>query len=149
MHSIGIDIVEIHRFNDWHKKSNQSLRRIFSTEEIDYCLKEKSKSAERFSVRFAAREAFFKAFQQIYYDAYQEKPPYSFLFICRHLIIKKNIYQMPFCSINWHALSPASNTINFLKSLNIQLSLSHTKNLATAIVAIKTKYEFIAPQTKN
>ena len=56
---IGIDSIEIARFRLWHTYSYRQLSRIFSSEEIDYCLSNIIKSSERFAVRFAAKEAFF------------------------------------------------------------------------------------------
>lgn len=61
---IGIDSVDIERFTEWHTYPRQSLSRIFSDQEIDYCLECPTKSAERFAARFAAREAFLKALHQ-------------------------------------------------------------------------------------
>ena len=52
---IGVDSVEIERFALWLDYSKKRLSRIFSLEEIEYCLQQKNKSAERFAVRFAAR----------------------------------------------------------------------------------------------
>ena len=46
---VGIDAVEIARFADWHTKSDKQLRRIFSEEEMAYCLSVPAKTAERFA----------------------------------------------------------------------------------------------------
>ena len=82
VHGLGIDIVEINRFKDWYTKPKKELERIFSGEEIDYCLENKEKSAERFAARFAAREAFFKAFQSAHYAYYEQAAKNSFVSIC-------------------------------------------------------------------
>ena len=60
MVGIGIDIEEIKRFMKFHKKSRQELEKIYSQEEINYCLK-KYNPAQHFAVRFAAKEAVIKA----------------------------------------------------------------------------------------
>ena len=58
---IGIDSVEIERFAHWHTYSDHSLSRIFSAEEIAYCRANPVLATQRFAVRFAAREALYKA----------------------------------------------------------------------------------------
>lgn len=54
---IGVDIEDINRFVD---KTEKFFDRIFSKEEIRYCLS-KSKPQEHFAVRFCAKEATIKA----------------------------------------------------------------------------------------
>lgn len=54
---IGIDMEEISRFEG---KDDAFLKRIFSAEEIEYCLS-KSRPAEHFCARFCAKEALVKA----------------------------------------------------------------------------------------
>lgn len=61
---VGHDAVAIVRFAHWHTYSHKKLRRIFSEQEIQYCLQEPRKSTERFAARFAAKEALFKALCQ-------------------------------------------------------------------------------------
>jgi len=57
---IGNDIVEVERIKQ--KLDNPLfISRIFTENEINYC-KSMTHSAEHFSARFAAKEAFFKAF---------------------------------------------------------------------------------------
>jgi holo-[acyl-carrier protein] synthase len=59
--STGIDLVEINRiqrFLDEHKKY---WKEIFTSREVDYCLKKKKNSFQHFAVRFAAKEAMLKA----------------------------------------------------------------------------------------
>ncbi len=57
--SLGVDIEEVARFKKL--ASNQRfMRRVFTPEEIRYC-SAKKKSAQHFAVRFAAKEAVWKA----------------------------------------------------------------------------------------
>lgn len=56
---IGIDIEEIKRFSK-NIKNKSFLSRIFSKEEIEYCLSKKN-SVQHFAVRFAGKEAVWKA----------------------------------------------------------------------------------------
>ncbi|MDR1926237.1 MAG: holo-ACP synthase [Endomicrobium sp.] len=57
--NIGIDIEEVKRFNKYIK-DKEYLRRIFSKEEIFYSLPKKN-AAQHLAVRFAAKEAVWKA----------------------------------------------------------------------------------------
>lgn len=58
--ALGIDIVEIRRIAALAKKDKRFLARIFSAEEIRYC-KGKKRTWQHFAVRFAAKEAVWKA----------------------------------------------------------------------------------------
>ncbi len=117
---IGIDSIEIDRFKEWHTYSDAQLLRIFSQEEIDYCRANPIKSAERFAVRFAAREALFKALPQ----------PISFLRLCKAVSIKKDPHGKPIIFLN-------EKLIN-LENCKAWLSLTHTKTIATAMVILES-----------
>jgi len=56
---IGTDLIEVSRMEAFARRSG-ALERIFSQEEIDYCLARKNKY-EHLAVRFAAKEAVYKA----------------------------------------------------------------------------------------
>ncbi|OGS19073.1 MAG: holo-[acyl-carrier-protein] synthase [Elusimicrobia bacterium RIFOXYA2_FULL_40_6] len=55
----GIDIIEVDRIAKLVKNKN-FLDKIFSKEEVEYCRKRKN-SAQHYAVRFAAKEAIWKA----------------------------------------------------------------------------------------
>lgn len=56
----GIDIIEVGRVKKVAEKHPRFLEKIFTTGEIDYCLKKKN-TYQHMAARFAAKEAFFKA----------------------------------------------------------------------------------------
>jgi holo-[acyl-carrier protein] synthase len=57
----GIDIVDISRFERFVREGKDALfQRVFTSAEIEYCSRKK-RSAQHFAIRFAAKEAFFKA----------------------------------------------------------------------------------------
>lgn len=61
IYGTGIDIVEISRFERFVQESNDALfTRVFTPQELSYC-SVKKKSAQHYALRFAAKEAFFKA----------------------------------------------------------------------------------------
>jgi len=57
---LGVDLVEISRVRDLARRSPRFLTRVFSPEEIAYC-KAKKNPWPHFAVRFAAKEAVYKA----------------------------------------------------------------------------------------
>ncbi len=56
----GIDIIEVKRIRALFSKNNGFRERVFTKREIDYCEKKKRKH-EHYAVRFAAKEAVWKA----------------------------------------------------------------------------------------
>ncbi len=125
---IGIDSVEIERFAHWYAYDRKKLLRIFSEGEIEYCLSSIHKSAERFAVRYAAREALFKAINQTFYD--QQIP---FLRLCKAVEIKKKSCGKPILIIEWELIHSSQ-----LNNCNTLLSLTHTKYIATAMVILES-----------
>jgi holo-[acyl-carrier protein] synthase len=58
---IGVDIVEIARFERFLKEGNDSLfQRLFTEVELGYC-SAKRNAAQHYALRFGAKEAFMKA----------------------------------------------------------------------------------------
>ncbi|MDP3889084.1 MAG: 4'-phosphopantetheinyl transferase superfamily protein [bacterium] len=129
---IGIDSVEVSRFFLWNTFKTEKLIRIFSEQEIEYCLHEKHKSSERFAVRFAAREAFFKALG--YLDTSKTIP---FLTLCKKIRVEKNTTGIPHLIIDWKEIGRqlAVDTTG----LNAFISLTHTKESATAVVVLEKR----------
>ena len=58
--SLGLDIVEIKRIARLAQRNKRFLSRVFSPAEIRYC-RDKKKKWQHFAVRFAAKEAVWKA----------------------------------------------------------------------------------------
>lgn len=126
---IGVDSVEIKRFALWHKKSHKNLQRIFSEQELEYCLSNPALSTQRFAVRFAAREAFYKAI-----SAQWPEHTVPFLTLCRATtIIKKRTPQI---IIDWSMLQ--SYGIALDTHIKIYLSLTHTDQSATAFLILES-----------
>ena len=123
---IGIDLVEINRFALWHTFSDTRLRRIFSEQEVKYCRAVPVKSAERFAVRFAAREAFFKAL------GHRGSQSVPFLTVCKKVWVVNGDRGAPYLMVDWEGLMGASKAI-----MQPFLSLSHTGTVATAMVILQ------------
>ncbi len=57
---LGVDLVEISRVKSLARRNGKFLARVFSADEIAYC-QEKKNPWPHFAVRFAAKEAVYKA----------------------------------------------------------------------------------------
>jgi len=122
---IGIDSTEIDRFRKWISLGQKKLEKIFSTQEIAYCLEHAEKSAERFAARFAAKEAFFKALSHI---APEHSVP--FFFVCKQATVENTDNGNPQLLVQWKKLGITSEFKTFI-------TLTHTNNTATAFVIIE------------
>ena len=121
---IGIDSVEIARFQHWQQLPHEKLKKIFSDKEIEYCLSNPIKSAERFAARFAAREACFKALTNILPKSM------PFLQICKLVTIERKSNGQPLLNIDWQRL--------FMEKVyQCHLSITHTKTIATCFVVLE------------
>ena len=112
---MGTDIIEIERFSAWGAKSYKSLRRVFSHDEILYALSDPKKTAERLAVRFAVREAFYKA-------SFALVPPMPFLSFCAAISVSSGAPRLTFPL-------PAE--------YRTHISLSHSRTHAIATVIIE------------
>lgn len=122
---IGVDCVEIDRFAHWHNYSPRQLSRIFSDDEITYCLSAPTKSAERFAARFAAKEALLKALTPAGLQV-------TLLYLCKHASVikdQKNGNPLFMIGSEFAQQLPAHSAIH--------VSLTHTKKYATAFVVIE------------
>jgi holo-[acyl-carrier protein] synthase len=114
---IGIDNVDIQKFNLDIVSNRNILDRIFTKNEIKYC-EEKWHAAQHYGVRFAGKEAVLKAFL-----CYGIKIPLNRI----EILNKKN--GIPFVNIL------DQNVDNF----EIKISLSHTDKIAVAIAVVYEK----------
>jgi holo-[acyl-carrier protein] synthase len=125
---IGIDAVDIERFTTYAAWSSDKLRELFSEQEIVYCLQSPTKSAERFAVRFAAKEAFLKALSAAY-----SNQKFMLRTICNHVAVEHTRNGAPILTVNWQRVHP----LTMDTSITIHLSITHTKTTATAFVVLE------------
>ena len=112
---IGIDAVEIDRFQQFHQYHRQQLARIFTPDELEACYADPRMMASRCATRFAAKEALYKALSQ-----YMTPPP--FLYLCRTVTIMTT--PAPVLHIPEHP------------ELHASISLTHTATTAIAVVLL-------------
>lgn len=128
---IGIDIIDIERFAQWHTKPEAELLRVFSQEEIAYCLHENQQlSAERFAVRFAAKEAFFKAYHAMLITV--QAPNQSLLTLQKEVSVVHAENGAPMLIVNWDKLLPEE-----IASPRVHITLSHAQLQAVAMVVLE------------
>lgn len=122
---IGIDTIEVPRIAQTISGyGGQFVNRIFTADEIAYCNSRKF-SAEHFAARFAAKEAFAKAIGTGIRRG----------FIWNEVEVRKEFSGKPILMLNGSMIQKAATIIG--AAYQIQLSLSHTKDLAEAIVVIE------------
>ena len=119
----GIDIVEISRIKDAIDNLNDNfIKKIFTDREISYCESKGKQKYQHYAARFAAKEATFKAISEKLSDKYE---------LCwKDYEVINDENGKPHININY----TNSDDIE-----NIDVSLSHCKEYATANVTILFK----------
>ena len=119
---VGIDLVEINRMeNILNKDDSFHFRnRVFSESEIRYCEKS-ARSAQHYWVRFAAKEAFIKAFGR------------NDLAL-REIVVERRENGAPYLTFSDQLL----DRIPQIRTFSFHLSLSHSRTTATAVVVIES-----------
>ena len=123
---LGIDHIEVHRLKNV-LKSEKLFSKIFTKNEKNLFLAAKISNSQRtleyWAVRFAAKEAFSKAFG----TGIGKNLSYT------DLEIVKNLKQKP----NFKTSKKLALLLKRLKISKIHLSLSHSKEIAIAIVLLE------------
>ncbi len=118
---IGCDIIEIERIAR-AIKSESFIRRVFTAEEAAYCQRRGQQAAASFAARFAAKEAVLKALGTgLREGSLQEIAVYN------------DVLGKPLVQLSGHFAMLAKQ----LGVKNIQISLSHSRELATAYVIME------------
>ncbi len=121
---IGVDIVEIERIKNIYKKFGEKfLQKILTKNEILYC-KSKKNFLESIAIRFAAKEAFFKAFQ----NENKIKFGWREIEIVRNEKIKKMEIKLK------------KNLNKSFSKKKVFVSLSHSNTSAVALVIIENLF---------
>jgi phosphopantetheine--protein transferase-like protein len=127
---IGIDSVTIERFNHWKDYTPAQLQRIFTKAEIEYCTKVPALMLERLAVRFAAKEAFYKA-----WSSFCPSFTVPLMSICPLVEVQHSNNGAPRLEIDWNFIyknSPAKT-----HNVTAHIALTHTETTATACVILE------------
>lgn len=109
---VGVDCVEVCRFDYKTLQNKRLLKKIFTKNEINYCSK-KAKPSQHFAARFAGKEAIIKALSG--------------------RAVGYNMIEI----VNNNKGVPAAKILSSgLDNLNIKISLSHTKEMAMAFAVV-------------
>lgn len=112
----GTDIIEIARIKEAIEKDGEKfLKEIYTEKEIAYCESKKTVKYQHYAARFAAKEAIFKAV-----SCYLNN---KFELTWTDVEIKNNSRGKP----------EVADITNKLKGINIDLSISHCKEYASAV----------------
>lgn len=133
---IGTDIVAVKRFESWQEFPEERLQRIFTQHELEYSRHFQGGYAlERLAARFAAKEAFYKAFSSfIFRQELAIKTP-ALLVLAPLIEIKNNASGVPDLYVNWVCLC---EKIGYeIPAVTVHLSLSHEKDYALAFVVLQ------------
>lgn len=119
----GIDTVDIVRFGRFAHYAPHTLARLFTHAEIAHCLAIPAKSAERFAVRYAAKEACFKALSIAFCGQ-----KLSFFRVARYIEIVR-VNGSPQAKIAWGELG--------LPERLVTISLTHAREVASAAAIVQ------------
>jgi holo-[acyl-carrier protein] synthase len=121
---LGTDLIEIERIQvSIDQFGDRFLNRVFTESEIAYCLRKKKHSAESFAARFAAKEAGAKALGTG---------------ISRGVSWKEiEVRRQPGDRPTLHLSGRAAERAHSMGVRNIQLSLTHSREVAMAVVSVE------------
>lgn len=132
---IGTDIVRVDRFSAWETWSSEKLAKVFGKQELQLCAVDgfyRRYLQQKLASRFAAKEAFFKAFSSLLVQLNATEQQFSLLFAARHVQVLKSSWGVPVLHVKWAVFEKKlKRTLPFI---DVQLSLSHEKEYAVAFV---------------
>lgn len=132
---IGIDIVRVKRFEPWVVYPEHRLFRVFTLSEIDDCRDVHGQLVpEKLAVRFAAKEAFYKALSAALVKRGVDFKPFTLLAICPFVCVMYGVHGVPLLQVNVpHYLLQK----DVLEKVTFSLSLAHEDHVAVATVLLE------------
>ena len=119
---IGTDIIEIRSIQRAMEQSKRFAQRVFTENEIGYC-ENKPNKYQHYAARFAAKEAFFKAIGTGWCRG----------FAWTEVEVAKDEVGRPYIITH----GKVKDFLEQEQITNVQMSLSHVKETATAIVILE------------
>ncbi|NYF88249.1 holo-ACP synthase [Tunturiibacter empetritectus] len=121
---VGTDLIETRRIQESiDRYGERFLERIFTEGEIAYCVRKKKNAAESFSARFAAKEAGAKALGT----------GISRGVTWKELEVRREASGKP----TLHLSGRAAELAKAMGVRRVQLSLTHSRELAMAVVVVE------------
>jgi holo-[acyl-carrier protein] synthase len=121
---VGTDIIEVRRVGDKLARTKGLKEKIFTTREIEYCEAGKM-SAQHFAARFSAKEAFLKAMGTGWSGGHR----FDEIEVVNDALGKPGLFV--------HGKVKAFCEARGITGMEV--SLSHVKDLAQAVVVLETK----------
>jgi holo-[acyl-carrier protein] synthase len=122
---VGTDIIEVNRIEKLLDKQKRFKERIFTRDEIEYC-EHKINSAQNYAARFAVKEAFLKAIG----TGWREGVAFKEIGIVNNERGKPEII----------LFGTAKTITEQMGVTNIQVSISHLKDLAIGFVILERQH---------
>ena len=123
MSHLGVDVVDIEDFAETIGRSgNDFVEIVFTAKEIDYC---QGRRLQHYAVRWAAKEAFYKA----------ACPGPDWVFQCKDIEIINDARGAPILRLH----GPAEQWAKAMGVEQVSLSLSHSRRTAVATVLIEQR----------
>lgn len=119
---IGLDVIEVDRVQEKIEKEQGFRELVFSKEEIAYC-EPLAHKYEHYAARFAAKEAFFKALG----TGWTKGTLYN------EILVLGDELGKPHLSL----IGTTAETLQHIDLSKINISISHLKNIAAAVVIIE------------
>lgn len=120
---VGTDMIEIERVqHSIDRYGDRFLKRVFTAGEIEYCLRKKN-SAESFAARFAAKEAGAKALGT----------GISRGVSWQEIEVRREVGERP--TLHWSGRAAERAVV--LGATRVELSLTHSRTVATAVVLVQ------------
>lgn len=117
---VGTDIIEVERIKESIESLGEKfLNRVYTKNEIEYCENTNSMKFQHYAARFAAKEAVFKAISKLLNN--------KFDISWKDIEIKNDENGRPYVELY---------CIEKQKIVDIDISLSHIKDYAIAMVAV-------------
>ena len=133
---IGIDVVHVDRFVRWNDYPPHRLYRVFSEQEITDCRDTNGALVpEKLAIRFAAKEAFYKALSSALVNLELQFKPFALLAVCRFIEVLYGAHGVPILHVEWKSLQGLGQ-FQLPKTIS-HLSMSHEKHCAVTMVLIE------------
>ncbi len=133
---IGVDIVQINRFERWKQFSPEQLGTLFSVQEIKDCRADDATLlTDKLAARFAAKEAFYKALSAVCVAYNLTQKTATLRSLCPYIEVHYGTWGLPVLQIAWKELERQINVT--FPQLNVHLTLSHEREMAIAFVVIE------------
>jgi len=131
---VGTDVVAVGRLLRWTTFTDQRLRHVFTSAELDDSRLAGQLAPQKLAVRFAAKEAFYKALSVALVHFGATARTGTFMAVCKGLEVRYGVWQVPVLSVDWDYLQELFNCT--LPPMQVHLSVAHEKEMAVAFVTL-------------